>query len=249
MPSYYNEIDPFAVRWLRNLIAAGHLPDGEVDDRNIEDVKPDDLKGFTQCHFFAGIGGWPYALRLAGWDDARSVWTGSCPCQSFSIAGKRKGAADDRHLWPVWFRLIQECRPAAIFGEQVSAAITLGWWDAVATDLERAGYAAGACVLGAHSVGAPHLRQRLWWVGDAISAGLQRRDEQDVPGKRGGRKGESLPGQVRHFGPISNGSHAKTAKSGQLNPAFSRWLMGYPAEWDDCAPTATPSCRKSRQPS
>ena len=58
MAAYYNEIDPFAVQWLRNLIAAGHIADGEVDNRSIEDVRPIDLMGFTQCHFFAGIGFW-----------------------------------------------------------------------------------------------------------------------------------------------------------------------------------------------
>lgn len=50
--AYYNEIDPFAAQWLRNLIAAGHIAPGEVDERSIEDVTPDDLRGFTQCHFF-----------------------------------------------------------------------------------------------------------------------------------------------------------------------------------------------------
>jgi DNA (cytosine-5)-methyltransferase 1 len=80
MTAYYNELDPFAAAWLRNLIAAGLIPQGEVDERSIEDVTPNDLAGFRQCHFFAGIGGWPLALRLAGWPDERPVWTGSCPC-------------------------------------------------------------------------------------------------------------------------------------------------------------------------
>ena len=107
MKAYYNENDPFAAQWLRNLIAAGHIAAGDVDDRSIKDVQPEDLKGYTQCHFFAGIGGWSYALRLAGWPDDKPVWTGSCPCQPFSQAGQKAGFSDIRHLWPTWDNLIE----------------------------------------------------------------------------------------------------------------------------------------------
>ena len=165
--AYYNEIDKYAAQWLRNLIEAGHIAPGDVDERSIEDVKPNDLTGYAQCHFFAGIGIWSHALRQAGWPDDRAVWTGSCPCQPFSAAGKQKGTADARHLWPVWFRLIRECRPGVVFGEQVSAAIRQGWLDLVSTDLEGIDYAIGSAVLGAHSVGAPHIRQRLYFVADS----------------------------------------------------------------------------------
>src|SRR5262245_57171770 len=102
MAAYYNEIDPYAAQWLRNLIAAGHIANGDVDERSIVDVQPSDLAGYTQCHFFAGIGGWSYALRLAAWPAPRAVWTGSCPCQPLSRTGKRKGHADERHLWPAF---------------------------------------------------------------------------------------------------------------------------------------------------
>jgi len=172
--AYYNEVEPFAAQWLRNLIAAGHITPGEVDERSIEDVRPDDLRGFTQCHFFAGIGVWSYALRLAGWPDGRPVWTGSCPCQPFSVAGKQAGTTDKRHLWPAWFRLIRECRPQQIFGEQVASPAALAWLDAVQTDLEDADYAVGAADLCAASVGAPHVRQRLYWVGYSDSPKQQR---------------------------------------------------------------------------
>jgi len=162
---YYNEWDPFAAQWLRNLIAEGLLPYGDVDERDIRDVRPEDLRGYTSCHFFAGIGGWPLALRLAGWPDDRPVWTGSPPCQPFSTAGKGLGVKDERHLAPVWLNLIRECRPATIFGEQVAAAIAKdGWLDALFDELEAEGYACGAAVVPACSVGAPHIRQRLWFV-------------------------------------------------------------------------------------
>lgn len=116
------------------------------------------------CHFFAGVGGWPYALRLAGWPDERPVWTGSCPCQPYSSAGKGKGDQDDRNLWPDFFRLIRECRPECVIGEQVENAIGHGWLDGISADLEGEKYAVGSVVLGAHSAGAPHIRQRLYWV-------------------------------------------------------------------------------------
>lgn len=178
MTAYYNENNPKAAAMLRELIEAGLIAPGYVDERSIKDVKADDLEGYTQCHFFAGIGGWSVALRLAGWTDDRPVWTGSCPCQPFSTAGRQKGKADDRHLWPDWFRLIRECRPAAIFGEQVGSAIAHGWWDDVANDLERQDYAVGAAVLPACSVGAPHQRQRLWFVAKSELRRCERQPEQ-----------------------------------------------------------------------
>ena len=167
MAAYYNEIDAYAAQWLRNLIAAKHIAAGEVDERSICDVDAKDLTGFTQCHFFAGIGVWSRALRLAGWPDDRPVWTGSCPCQPFSAAGKRGGFDDERHLWPELFRLVRERRPAVVFGEQVASKDGLQWLDTVQADLEGAGYASAAADLCAAGIGAPHIRQRLYWVGHA----------------------------------------------------------------------------------
>lgn len=189
--NYYNEFDPQAAQWLRNLIAAGLIPLGDVDERSIEDVIPNDLRGYTQCHFFAGIAGWSLALDLAGWPRDRPVWTGSCPCQPFSAAGKGDGFADQRHLWPAWFHLIRQCKPNVVFGEQVASAIRHGWLDLVSADMEAEGYAIGAAVLGAHSVGAPHIRQRLYWMADASGA-------RSFPGAFAGvHRGEEVAG-TRH---------------------------------------------------
>ncbi|HBN7049681.1 TPA: DNA cytosine methyltransferase [Escherichia coli] len=169
MPAYYNEIDPYAAQWLRNLIAGGHIAPGEVDERSIEDVTPDDLRGFTQCHFFAGIGVWSHSLRIAGWPDDKPVWTGSCPCQPFSAAGKGDGFDDERHLWPAFFHLISERRPEHVFGEQVAAGNANAWFDLVQADLEGMDYAVGLVPFTSAGVGAPHIRERAYWVANARS--------------------------------------------------------------------------------
>lgn len=164
--AYYSEWDPKAAQWIRELIKAGAITDGEVDERSIEDVVPADLKGFTRCHFFAGISVWDYALTQAGWPDDREVWSGSAPCQSFSAAGKGGGFEDERHLWPVWFKLIEDCRPPVVFGEQVSSKAVMPWFDLVKGDLNGAGYSVCAADIPASAVGAPHIRQRLWFVAE-----------------------------------------------------------------------------------
>jgi DNA (cytosine-5)-methyltransferase 1 len=169
---YYNDNDPFVVEWLRRLVAAGHLPPGDIDDRSIAAVRPADLAGYTACHFFAGIGGWPLALQLAAWPDDLEVWTGSPPCQPFSTVGRKRGASDKRHLWPLWRDLIGECRPRVVFGEQVEAAIGYAWLCTVRAELEHLGYAVAPVSLCAAGVGAPHIRRRLWFVGE--SAGGRR---------------------------------------------------------------------------
>ena len=171
--AYYNEIDPYAAQWLRNLIDAGHIASGDVDTRSIVDVKASELTGYTQCHFFAGIGVWSHALRQSGWSDSRSVWTGSCPCQPFSVAGNGEGTNDERHLWPVWFELIKQCRPDVVFGEQVESAIKYGWLDLVQSDVEREDYILGVAGIPAAGVGAPHIRHRLYFV--AQSPAVRRR--------------------------------------------------------------------------
>lgn len=127
--NYYNEHDLKAAAWLRELINQGLIPAGDVDTRSIVDVRPADLTPYIQCHFFAGIGGWPLALQLAGVPATTPLWTGSCPCQPFSTAGKGLAQQDERHLWPVFFDLIRQCRPPIVFGEQVASAAVVGHSD------------------------------------------------------------------------------------------------------------------------
>lgn len=184
MPVYYNEHDPKAAAWLKELLKLGLIADGEIDTRSILDVRPADLAGFDQCHFFAGIGGWSFALRLAGWPDDRHVWTGSCPCQPFSAAGKGDGFADERHLWPAFYWLIAERAPHILFGEQVESPAGRAWLDLVSTDLEAADYAIGPSDLPAAGIGSPQIRQRLFWVADRESDRC-RQGHQDSDGRRG----------------------------------------------------------------
>ena len=205
MPAYYNEIDPYAAQWLRNLIAAGEIAPGDVDERSIEKVSGNDLAGYTQCHFFAGIGGWSYALRLAGWPDERPVWTGSVPCQPLSCAGQRKGHADRRYLWPAFYRLVSERRPATVFGEQVASKDGREWFAGVRADLGELGYACGAADMQAASVGAPHIRQRLWWVaysqGEGPPQGGTKASLQSELGESCGEHGGVANAPSEHGGP------------------------------------------------
>jgi len=245
---YYNDIDPNVLSWVRELIALKLVPDGEVDGRSISEVQPDDVRGFVQCHWFCGVLGWPLALRLVGWPDDRPVWTGSCPCQPFSAAGKGRGVEDERHLWPQFYRLVKACQPKVVIGEQVASAEVVGtqleaafvdavqrgeyakanklahqlarskslhysprWLDGVRTDLEAAGYAVRADVLGAHSVGAPHIRQRLFWGGRRLDYAaierLSQRSSQAVFGSDSRGQLERSSDAERLGGdPVSNGA-------------------------------------------
>lgn len=191
--NFYNENDPKAAAWLRELIKRGLIADGIVDERSIVELQPQDLDGYIQCHFFAGIGGWSVALRLAGWTDTRPVWTASLPCQPFSTAGHKIGAKDDRHLWPYFFRLISQCRPLTIFGEQVARSVGYRWLDSICADMEEKTYAIGACVLGAHSKGRCHIRQRLFWGAFADAERHEQPRQEPRHGQAGRMGGCSQP--------------------------------------------------------
>ena len=273
MTAYYNEFDPKAAAWLRELIRQGLIAPGNVDERSIEDVRPTDLIGYDQCHFFAGIGVWSYALRCAGWPDDRPVWTGSCPCQPFSAAGKGGGFDDERHLWPAFHWLIEQCRPPVVLGEQVASKDGLGWLDLVHADLEGSGYAAGALDLCAAGVGAPHIRQRLYWAGKRLADAECIGPAAGIPASARGyeRHAEELgDGGDRRTGPDagrsellglehtpSDGRLARRTKPSGWSPASRRGLVGVehansagrePGQRDDTPAGHRPSAAAASEP-
>jgi DNA (cytosine-5)-methyltransferase 1 len=93
--------------------------------------------------------------------DSIDIITGGYPCQPFSVAGRKKGEEDPRHLWPEYFRLVKELRPTWVIGENVSGHLKLGL-DTVITDLESEGYSVRPFSISASSIGANHQRERIW---------------------------------------------------------------------------------------
>ncbi|WP_395652539.1 DNA cytosine methyltransferase [Brevundimonas sp.] len=217
MTAYYNEFDKYAAQWLRNLIAAGHIAPGVVDERSIEDVHPSDLAGFTQCHFFAGIGVWSYALRRAGWPDDRPVWTGSCPCQPFSVSGKGTGFSDERDLWPSWCHLIRERGPAEVLGEQVASPLAKPWIDRVCHDVEALDYAFGAVVFPAAAVRAHHVRKRAYWVAKSSRHGW-RKDRRHAAEGAGADRGWQQADQPGHASSAVDWVRCVDGKSRPVEP-------------------------------
>jgi len=248
MTAYYNENDKQTCAWLRELIKQDLIAPGDVDERDIRDVRSDDLVQFDQIHLFAGIGVWSYALRRAEWSDDRPVLTGSCPCQPFSGAGKKEGTKDSRHLWPEMYRLIaglpESKRPPTIFGEQVAQKAGQAWFDALQADLAQENYAAGLVVFPACSVGAPHLRQRLYWFADNVEQPKRNGRQQGAMCDNDGRKRQRPTDQpddrnkIRHVA----GDAEPTDGAGPTNGYWraADWIWCRDKKWRPVEPGSAP---------
>lgn len=235
MAAYYNENDPAAAHVLRHLIAENVIAPGDVDDRSIKEVHPNDVEGYTQCHWFAGGGLWSVAARMAGWPDDRPLWTASCPCQPFSAAGKRAGTDDPRHLWPDLYRILRVRRPVVVVGEQVAGKAGYDWFDGVSADLEKETYASRAVDFPSCSIDTPHQRNREFWIALA--------DYES--GKRWSGLRQVEAQQDRHIiadrngnGPLASCKSEHRRRQQQERQAQGRTLVGRPVAGERLSPDA-----------
>ena len=173
MSIYYNDIDPYCCKVLRARIADGLLPQGDVDETDIRSVSGDTLRRYQQLHLFAGIGGFPLGMRMAGFPEDISVITGGFPCQDVSVGGRQAGLNGQRStLWFEYYRIIRDLRPQWVLAENVCGILSNEsgrFFGRVLSDLANGGYHATWQVLCARDFGAPHLRQRVFIVANRNS--------------------------------------------------------------------------------
>ena len=119
------------------------------------------------------------------------IITGGYPCQPFSVAGRKKGEEDPRHVWPEYFRLIKELKPTWVIGENVSGHIKLGL-DTVLENLESEGYSTRTFSISASSVGANHQRERVWIIAHSDSNRAKWNQSEDRQGSRTEQNSEDV---------------------------------------------------------
>lgn len=230
MAALYNDSNGFVASWLKNLSVRGLIAPGKVLSCSIQDIPPGVPDGFTQCHWFAGIGAWSYALRLAGWPDGRSVWTASLPCQPYSVIGKGAGDSDERNLWGEFRKLLVRHMPPVIFGEQVASPAGRDWLDNVSSDMEALGYAVGAADLCAAGIGAPHIRQRLFWV----ARNIRSRNRMGHPGSSRLQRHSGNVGSRSKPGRKYSDAAGFTPPAGSLGGFWAdhpAWVPGADGKW------------------
>lgn len=151
-------------------------------------------------------------------DGTIHILTGGYPCQPESTAGKRKGKADPRYLWPAMFSIIEHHRPRWIIGENVAGHISMGL-DSVLADLENAAYEAIPLVIPACALGAPHRRDRVWIIAsDTDSIGGYR-----SAAEHGQNGGEILAGNDSLSNAIGQQRHSGRGRI--------RWAKGADTNW------------------
>lgn len=182
MSDYHNEWDPYCAQWIRNLMQANLIPQGEVDERSITDVSADDLRGFKRWHFFSGIAGWALALRIADAADDSEVWTGSPPCQDNSFAaavtGRRTGFDGARSgLAHKWLELLGAIRPRSVGFENVPGVRP--WLHHITEGLGSLGYSVSESERSSQDIGAPMPRRRVWVFAQRDGARLAQSGESE----------------------------------------------------------------------
>lgn len=169
MNVYYNDIDPYCCKVLQKNIERGYLPQGDVDGRDIREVRAEQLVGYQHIHLFAGIGGFVLGMQRAGYPRHLRTLTGGFPCTDISNAGLLAGITGEQSgLWKEQYRLIQDsidcgCRFDYILIENVAALVGRGL-DTVLIDLAKVWYDAEWTTLRASDFGAPHQRERVFIV-------------------------------------------------------------------------------------
>lgn len=159
---YYNDNNDYCCQVLEARIKDGHLPKGWVDNRDIREVKAEELKPYKQIHLFAGIGGFPLGFQWAGVPTDFSIITGGFPCQDISAAGRGAGIDGERSgLWAEMYRLIRDIRPRHILVENVPALAGRGL-GRVLGDLAAIGLDSEWDSVPAAAFGSDQIRERIF---------------------------------------------------------------------------------------